>query len=197
MKNDVRREKFVDAACDLYKERGIAATSVGDIADRVGVTRSLFYHYFANKSDITDAVIDRQVEGLMQSAYEWSKNMEVHTLRDALLGLAEIIRGFLQGPSSFSGHFMVDHDDEMYPYFVVRIAQHIANRFIQSKGRRGSLIGLTNTRHPRESAYVLCVGLMSMSMRQDLVDNEVIADLIVDTLHIELENTPIKEIYGQ
>lgn len=197
MKKDARREEFVDAACELYKERGIASTSVGDIADRVGVTRSLFYHYFANKSDITDAVIDRQVEGFTQAAFEWSASMEAYTLRDALVGLASIIRMYLQGPSSFSSHFMVDHDDEMYPYFVVRIAQHVADRFYQSKGRRGSLFDLTNTRHPRESAYVLCVGLMSMSMRQSLVDDEAIADLIVDMLHIELENTPIKEIYGQ
>lgn len=40
-------------------------------------------------------------------------------------------------------------------------------------------------RHPKESFYALSVGIMSMMMRQPEVTDEVIADLSIDTLHID------------
>ena len=41
-----RRDAIVEAARQLYEEQGLSRTSVQSITDRVGVTRSLFYHYF-------------------------------------------------------------------------------------------------------------------------------------------------------
>ncbi|MEG0218077.1 MAG: helix-turn-helix domain-containing protein, partial [Raoultibacter sp.] len=40
-----RRDDFVCAARELFEEKGLSKTTVKDITEHIGVTRSLFYHY--------------------------------------------------------------------------------------------------------------------------------------------------------
>lgn len=62
------RETLAEAACELFLEQGYAATSVADITQRAGVSRSSFFNYFSSKSDVLwsglDARIADAVDGL-------------------------------------------------------------------------------------------------------------------------------------
>jgi AcrR family transcriptional regulator len=46
------RERLVVAAVDLFTQQGYDATTVTQIAERAGVTRSTFFRYFPDKRDI-------------------------------------------------------------------------------------------------------------------------------------------------
>jgi AcrR family transcriptional regulator len=46
------RERLVVAAVDLFIEQGYDATTVAQVAERAGVTRSTFFRYFPDKRDI-------------------------------------------------------------------------------------------------------------------------------------------------
>ncbi|MCU1557719.1 MAG: TetR family transcriptional regulator [Microbacteriaceae bacterium] len=46
------RERLVVAAVDLFIEQGYDATTVTQVAERAGVTRSTFFRYFPDKRDI-------------------------------------------------------------------------------------------------------------------------------------------------
>ncbi|SIR89538.1 TetR/AcrR family transcriptional regulator [Williamsia sterculiae] len=46
------RERFVIAAVDLFTEQGYDATTVAQIAERAGVTRSTFFRHFADKREV-------------------------------------------------------------------------------------------------------------------------------------------------
>ena len=48
----VHREKIVSAASALFMERGIAATSMDDIAKAAGYSKATLYVYFENKEEI-------------------------------------------------------------------------------------------------------------------------------------------------
>ena len=58
-----RRRDIVDAAAVLFQSRGYYATSVGDIADQVGMSKPTIYHYFRSKEEILvyihDMIADR------------------------------------------------------------------------------------------------------------------------------------------
>lgn len=54
-----------EAAGELFLERGYPATSVGDITQRAGVSRSSFFNYFAAKSDLLWTAFDDRV-GLLR-----------------------------------------------------------------------------------------------------------------------------------
>lgn len=46
------QERLVQAALDLYAEQGYERTTVGDIADRVGVTSRTYFRYFPDKREV-------------------------------------------------------------------------------------------------------------------------------------------------
>jgi AcrR family transcriptional regulator len=52
-------ERILDAAEDLFAERGYSATSLGDVADRVGIRSPSLYNHFRNKEALYRAVVDR------------------------------------------------------------------------------------------------------------------------------------------
>lgn len=61
------RAAIVDAAATMMYERGVGATSLDDVLAAAGCGKSQLYHYFADKSDLVRAVIDRQLELILEA----------------------------------------------------------------------------------------------------------------------------------
>ncbi len=53
---EARKQQIVDAALNLFAQHGFAATSTKRIAQEVGVTEGLIFHYFQNKGELLMAV---------------------------------------------------------------------------------------------------------------------------------------------
>jgi len=64
---EVRKNELVDAAEDLFKEKGYSNTSVADIVNKVGVAHGLFYYYFDSKEDVIDSIVQRMVDEFVLS----------------------------------------------------------------------------------------------------------------------------------
>ncbi len=60
-----RRAQILDVALTVFSELGYAA-SMGDVAKRAGVTRTVLYHYFATKQELFLAVSDRLLTELLR-----------------------------------------------------------------------------------------------------------------------------------
>ena len=52
-------ERILDAAEDLFAARGYSATSLGDVAARVGIRPPSLYNHFRNKEALYEAVLER------------------------------------------------------------------------------------------------------------------------------------------
>lgn len=53
------RERILDAAVEVFHERGVATPSLTDVAKLANVTRGAIYGHFKNKSDVFTALCDR------------------------------------------------------------------------------------------------------------------------------------------
>jgi len=53
------REKIVDAACELFHQRGYRAVGVQEICDSAGVQKGSFYHFFRSKQELALAMLDQ------------------------------------------------------------------------------------------------------------------------------------------
>ncbi|MBV8965582.1 MAG: TetR/AcrR family transcriptional regulator [Mycobacteriaceae bacterium] len=56
-RSDVTRQKIIDAAVELFTDVGYDATSLGDIIDRVEVTKGAFYYHFDSKESLAQAIV--------------------------------------------------------------------------------------------------------------------------------------------
>ena len=52
-------DRILDAAEDLFAEKGYSATSLGEVADRVGIRSPSLYNHFKNKESLYRAVLER------------------------------------------------------------------------------------------------------------------------------------------
>ncbi|MBT2760548.1 TetR/AcrR family transcriptional regulator [Paenibacillus sp. ISL-20] len=67
-KAEERRNEILDAADELFGQKGFDGTSTNDILEKVGIARGTLYHHFKSKEDIMDALIDRYSDGLLDGA---------------------------------------------------------------------------------------------------------------------------------
>ena len=56
-RREALREQIVEAAFEVFSERGYHDAGIADIARRLGIGHGTFYRYFENKRDILDHVI--------------------------------------------------------------------------------------------------------------------------------------------
>jgi AcrR family transcriptional regulator len=59
-RRDATRERVLDAAREVFAERGVIGASVEEICERAGFTRGAFYSNFADKADLVDALVARE-----------------------------------------------------------------------------------------------------------------------------------------
>ena len=89
-KKQEKRRALLEAAYDLFLERGAAKTSVEDITSRAKVAKGTFYLYFKDKYDIRNKLASHKTSDLFYDAYQAVRQNQ--------------IEGF-----SAQLHFMIDH----------------------------------------------------------------------------------------
>jgi len=61
------RATILDASARCFMEQGFKATSIDDIARRLGATKGMVYHYFDSKSDLFFEIHQRAMDALVQA----------------------------------------------------------------------------------------------------------------------------------
>jgi TetR/AcrR family transcriptional regulator, transcriptional repressor for nem operon len=64
-KGRASRERIVTAAAELIADRGVAETSLDDVIERAGVSKSQLYHYFEDRAALLRAVVDHNTDGVL------------------------------------------------------------------------------------------------------------------------------------
>src|SRR5262245_33321618 len=80
------RERIVDAAARLFRERGFEGIGVADLMKEVGLTHGGFYGHFASKDDLE---VEACTRALAHSLALWRKRSEV-TRGDPLSAITDV-----------------------------------------------------------------------------------------------------------
>ncbi len=68
--DDTTREQLLDAATTLFAERGIAATTIAQIAAHVGVTSAMVHYYFKTRDQLLDAIVEERIMRFTAAVWE-------------------------------------------------------------------------------------------------------------------------------
>lgn len=128
------RETLAEAACELFLERGYEATSVAEITQRAGVSRSSFFNYFSSKSDVLWAGLDERIEQAVTELGVIGTDATGGAVRDILL---RVVRDFAPDPLA------------------------LALRNAAAMGLKDELISDTGIRHARLAAAIAAAAISS------------------------------------
>ncbi|TCS94143.1 TetR/AcrR family transcriptional regulator [Hazenella coriacea] len=76
-KAEERRNEILDAADELFGQKGFDGTSTNDILEKVGIARGTLYYHFKSKEDIMDALIERYSVLLLGAAKEIASDKSI------------------------------------------------------------------------------------------------------------------------
>jgi len=72
-RKEARPGELLDAALDLFVEKGFAATRAEEVAARAGVSKGTLFLYFPSKEELLKAVVRENISGRFQ---EWNNEFE-------------------------------------------------------------------------------------------------------------------------
>jgi TetR/AcrR family transcriptional repressor of nem operon len=115
-KGKATRAQIVEAAAALMYERGVASTSNEDIRQAAAVSNSQLYHYFADKDELTRAVIAHQIEQVVGGQETLLTGLDSFAALEAwaevVVGLSAKRRGKGGCPVGSLASELADHDEQ-------------------------------------------------------------------------------------
>lgn len=69
--HQTRKQAILDAAAKLIIQYGYDKTTIGDVADAIGLNRALVYGYFKSKDDLLEALIKREMRSYGELWFEY------------------------------------------------------------------------------------------------------------------------------
>ncbi len=164
-RREATRQRILDAAREVFAERGVIGGSVEEICERAGFTRGAFYSNFNDKDDVLDALVEREhtrlLEHLDATFVEVDREVEeADSLEAVLAGMVDRILRSIPVDRQLS---LIQTELEI---FAIRRPEH-ARRFLETNNRFRERIG------------ALIDEAMRRYGRELLVDPSVITDAIV------------------
>lgn len=122
------KTRILDAAEELFANKGYGATSIVDIADAVGIRGPAIYKHYSSKSDVYNAVVDR-LFAPMQAHMELSATLAEGQSLELLEKLVKHhidhpnISRIIQQATLNSGEHLEKLVDDWYRPFFSKIVQ--------------------------------------------------------------------------
>ena len=107
------RARIVEEAAALIHERGVAATTLEDVKVAADVSGSQLYHYFPDKNELVQAVIDYQADTIVtQQRHALASANGVEAWRDMVISEAQRTEGKGGCPLGSLGGQLAESDPE-------------------------------------------------------------------------------------
>lgn len=93
---ELTRGRILEAALDLFVDKGFADVAMREIAERCGVTKSLIHHHFGTKDALWEAVKEHAFAMYaldQKTELEQATNADARLLRDGVVKYFEYLRG--------------------------------------------------------------------------------------------------------
>ena len=90
------RERIVDATCELIGERGVAETSLDDVIERAGASKSQLYHYFEDRAALLRGAVEHNSDEVLGGLVPLDGWKTIRTWFDSLVAL-QVERGARRG----------------------------------------------------------------------------------------------------
>ena len=88
-RKEARPQELLQAALQLFDQKGFAATRIDEVAQKAGVSKGTLYLYYPSKEDLFKAVVRQNLSSLIEEGQQLAATFEgssaelLRELRDA------------------------------------------------------------------------------------------------------------------
>jgi TetR/AcrR family transcriptional regulator, acrAB operon repressor len=194
------RNRILDAAEQVFFEKGVSRTSLADIAQAAGVTRGAIYWHFENKGDLFTAMFDRvllPLDELKAASLDPQQPDPLGRLTELCTMCLSHLATDEQRRRVFDILFLkCEFTEEMGPVMArhqnnMRDALQKIEGGLRNAVSKGQLPADLDTRRGAQMLHALVGGcLHDMMMLPDVVDHAVHAQQVMDGLFDALRFSP-------
>lgn len=166
---------ILDAALQLFTEKGYEGTSINDIIKKVGVTKGAFYYYFSSKEEVLNVLSERQADLLIEISRKTAANEKLSAI-EKLNCIASEAQRFRAANMAQRLMALKAYQNELNIVLGIKIVEKTIQKgspIIQSIIEQGIRESIFNTSYPKEAAelYINLSSIMSSSITQILLDS--------------------------
>lgn len=188
-RKEERPEEILNAALELFTEKGFAATRMDDVARLAGISKGTLYNYFESKESIFHAVVQEMISPEIERVEEMVANYQGpsdHLLRQLIrawwVNVGETrLSAIPKIVISESGNF-----PELAQFFVDTVVKR-ARKLFTDVVSRGVVSGEFNTVETQAVARLIIAPLVYATIWQHSLkpfDDDFLSDEYID-LHIK------------
>ena len=162
-----RKQELIDSAERLFLKKGYEKTSVSDIVKAINVAQGTFYYHFFSKSDILEAVIEKNISVLMNKLLNIASQKDVNA-PERLNEIINIL--FRYGTAKDEVQTYIHQESNIFLYD--KIGKMITARLIPILTgviAAGAAEGRFNISYPTETAEFLIAALIYMLHQADII----------------------------
>lgn len=156
---EARRNEILDAADELFGEKGFDGTSTNDILGKVGIARGTLYHHFKSKEDIMDALIERYSGNMLGAAQAIARDTSIPVIERILR--AVMAMNVSSGNGGGSGKEIMEHihrpQNALMHQKIQKIMFSGVPPILTPIIREGMEQGLFNTPYPYECMEMIII----------------------------------------
>ena len=118
-----QQEKIVKVASRLMSERGYKGTSIQEIANRVGIHKSTFFHYFKNKEELLLFILKVAIREVTENLVFILKSEEIppeEKLRRAITNHLALISKYIDNVSVYHSEIRFLSEETKRKYLETR-----------------------------------------------------------------------------
>ena len=126
---EARPEEVLDAALELFVEKGFASTRVEDIASRAGLSKGAVYLYFPSKEAILEGLVRRAVVPIATNALGFLTNFAGDP-RPVITAVLKMVAGRLTEPKTIAIPKLLIREMIHFPEFAAMYRREVLDRVI-------------------------------------------------------------------
>jgi AcrR family transcriptional regulator len=154
---EIRRTELMNAAEELFGEKGVDQTSVNDIILRAGVAKGTFYWYFKSKDELLDSLVDRRIESYASRIEPVIGDNRLNAV-EKLRQIVSVHNAVLDDQKSIHDFFHRTENALTHQKHLIREMQ-VTSPMLSKVVSQGIAEGLFDTGYPREIAEFMLLSL--------------------------------------
>jgi len=167
---DERREQILRSALSLFATKGLAATKIGDIAIKTGMSQGLIYHYYKSKEEIFTWLIGSAMAKMNEAALNL-ETLPVSAKEKIIIAIEGLLKGFNENADTANYYFLITQTalSDAYPddaKEIIRTQNDVKYGVITSILKQGQLDGTFKDHDANEMATLFFSSINGLALNK-------------------------------